>query len=441
MGRIELAALVALAALAVGAASAPARAEETGDAITAAALAARIDAYVAPLDGAGDLSGTLLVARDGTVLYERAFGLADHELGVANTPATRHGIASVSKPLTAILAATLLVEGKLKLDDPVAKWLPDIPSAGAMTVEHLLRHRSGIPHRLTTPEEETVPRTAADMAALAARAELDFAPGAERGYSSGGYAVLARVLELAGGADYETLLQERVLAPAGAVHTRHADAREIVPGRSRGYYRGPRGPLHAPPKDLSFLVGAGSLVSTPRDLLAVIEALRGDVYPEVVKRELLSEEGLSWNGYTAGFRAFAIHDATTGTTTIFAGNLFTGAGDLLRAAVPRIARGEAVEPPAVPQVRPVPIAPEARAAVEGRYRLGSSVQPLTFVADDFALLGEWVLIPTGDGTFFSPQDYGTVRVERGEDGAVAALQWNEPGAGPRFPREGPLPPD
>lgn len=386
--------------------------------------------WIAPLDAAGQLSGTLLVARGDTIVFERSFGNADYELGVPNRPSTRFNIASVTKPLTQIVLLSLLEEGTLE-DGPVSGWIPDFPGSDQITVSHLARHRAGIPHRVTTIADEVEPQTAASMTRLAAQADLLFEPGAEHSYSSAGYSVLARVLELASGMSYGTLLRKYVSRPAGAVHTVHPDGRTMIPERARGYFFG-TAPLASPPRDLSFLVGAGSVFSTPRDLFAIQRRIVAGGYGESVQQQLVGENGLRWNGHTNGYRTFADCHAEDDVTVIFAGNMFTGAADLVRSEVPKLARGDELPLPVAPRVEPFPMSDADRTRVSGSYRLGSSDQILTFDSPTLATLGDWILVPTSESTFFSPQDYAEVTIVTGVDG-VEALQW---GKGPRFPRSG-----
>jgi CubicO group peptidase (beta-lactamase class C family) len=428
--------LTVVAAVSAGAAeSEPAG----GVAVGNAELARRVAAYVQPLADAGQVSGTLLVAREGTLVYEQSFGMADYELGVPNSPATRYCVASVTKPMTQIVAIRLLEQQKLALGDTLAKWIPDFPRGGEITVENLFRHRAGLPHRVTTDAEEIVPHTAAEMVEFAKRAPLLYEPGSQSVYSSAGYSVLARVLELAGGKPFEQLLEEHVLAPAGAVHSGSALPHRLIPGRSKGYLWGLDGPMHAPLRDLSFLVGAGSVFSTPRDLFAVMQALLTGAFGESARRSLVDEKGLDWNGITGGYRAFADYHAASKVTVIFTGNLFVGAADLLRRDLPKLAAGEALPPAQAPRVVPFAVPAALRVRYEGRYELRPGVvEELRFVGSEGtgAWIGDWFLIATGEDTFFSPQDYGTVKMVTGEDGTAQALGWSGPGFDLRFPRVG-----
>ncbi len=433
------AAVFACGTLLCGAAiAAPAQAESLAPEV----LRQRLDAFIRPLDEAGEVSGTLLVARDDQIVYERAFGMANYELGVANTLTTRFCIASVTKPMTAILAFRLVERGKLALSDPVRKWLPTFPRGQEILVEHLLRHRAGLPHRVTTDAEETVPRTAGDMVRYASRAPLLFPPGSQNAYSSAGYSVLARILELAGGKPYGELLAAEVLEPAGARHTAHADSRRLLPERAAGYLRSVDGPINGPLHDLSFLVGAGSVFSNARDLFAVQRALLGGRYGAEVRASLVREGELRWNGITDGYRAFADYHRAPRLTVIFTGNLFTGAADVLRRAVPRLAAGEELAPAAPPRFVAAAMPVEKRGEIEGVYRLRpGSEEPLRFEPEGRqATLGFWLLIPTAEDRFHSPQDYATVQVIRAADGAVTALEWRIPETEPiRFERLRALP--
>ncbi|MDX1645208.1 MAG: serine hydrolase domain-containing protein, partial [Thermoanaerobaculia bacterium] len=272
-------------------------------------LAERIDAYVDPFVEIGHLSGSLLLVQHGETVYAGSFGLADRELHVPITAATRSCIASITKPMTQIIALDLLENGLIGLDDPLSKWIADFPHGDEITLEMLAHHRAGIPHRLTDSDEEAVPRSAADMVELARRAQLDFPPGEKTSYSSGGYSVLARVLELATGKSYSDLLEEHVFAPAAMSDSVHPSGYEIIPNRASSYQFSDDGRLvNTPLKHYSFLVGAGSVFSTPRDLVRMMQSLVEGAYGELARQELLDDEGIQWAGRTNGYQAFADYE-------------------------------------------------------------------------------------------------------------------------------------
>jgi CubicO group peptidase (beta-lactamase class C family) len=429
--RLVLAAAVVLLPVAVGGQGAPRP--------TDAELVRRIDAYVAPL-AAHELSGTLLVARRNRVLVERSFGFANHELRVPFTPTTPTNVASITKPLTIIITSRLVEARQLSVNDTVSKWLPEYVHGSRMTITQLLNHRAGVPHRLLPDDQQEEPRTADDMVQAANKLPLLFEPGAQSVYSSGGYAVLAAVLEHVTGKRYDELLQQHVSQPVGAKMIRHVDHREMLAGRAVSVIPTGDGVLNAPLRDLSFLVGGGSVYTTPRDLFAVMQGVVSGTYGAAVGTALLRADGMHWNGVTNGFRAFADWNAVDSLTVIFTGNAHTGAIDLLRREIPRMAAGAAVVAANVPRFTPVAISIAAQRRLEGEYDTGGgSISTVRFSSPRLLLFGDRALVPLSDSTFLSTADYAVVTFASGASGAVERIEWG-PGTwgageqGPRFPK-------
>jgi D-alanyl-D-alanine carboxypeptidase len=402
-----------------------------------ASLARALDACVAPLVGSGELSGQLVVALGPEVLLERAWGWADRRSRAPMTPTSRLNIASITKPVNQVLLIQLLGEKKLALSDTIGRWLPGFPH-GRITVAQLLEHSSGIPHRVTTDEQERRVLTAAEVTELAGRTPLEFEPGQRSSYSSAGYTVLAHVMELATGESWAELVRKRVIEPARLVHTvPSAGLADALPERSRSYMPGPAGPTEPTPKDLGFLAGAGSMWSTALDLEQLARALADGMLGATVKANLMRGGRLSWSGNGYGFFSYLDYDTTSHVCIVFLGNLHDGAPELLHAALPRLLAGEVVaplEPPHVTRAR-VPAARLRR--LEGRYDVAGNHLTITersgvLWADD------WMLVPTSDSTFFSPVDYGTVDVAHDSTGALAGLDWIQGGRPYRCPRVGPL---
>src|SRR5215204_5574642 len=173
-----------------------------------------IDASVKPFSDANQFWGVVLAAQDGKIIYEKAFGLANADFKIANQTNTRFGIASITKPMTGVILTRLIEEKKIAAEDKLSKYIPDFPDGDKITIQMLRSHRSGILHRVMKPEEESLPYTSAEFVEKVKQAKLAFEPGSQRLYSSGGYAVLARVLEIASGKSYTQLLQEYVFNPA-----------------------------------------------------------------------------------------------------------------------------------------------------------------------------------------------------------------------------------
>jgi D-alanyl-D-alanine-carboxypeptidase/D-alanyl-D-alanine-endopeptidase len=248
--------------------------------------------------------------------------------------------------------------------------------------------------------------------------------------------VLARILELASGKDYGTLLREELLAPLGMTHTLHADAISLVPGRAQDYVPGAHGIENAPMQDFSGLVGAGSVWSTAEDLHRLVQAVVTGRLGEVPRQSFVRGGRLSFDGRTAGFKAYATFDSTSGLEVIWVGNLVTGASDLLRAALPRLAAGEAVPPPSLPTPLATAPAADRLGRYVGSFRLENGVTLVMRVRDGVLWANDWVLLPVGEDTFFSPRDYGSVRGRAGPEGRIETLEWTQNGQVYPAPRIG-----
>lgn len=398
-------------------------------------VAARVREWLRPAAEAGHLSGALLVARDDEILVEAAFGMANAEHRVLNRVDTRFAVASITKEMTFAATIRLAETGKLKLDDTLAKWLPEFPRGDALHVIDLLRHRAGIPHRVTTPEDECVPRSAQDMVELAAKAPpLDIAPGSRSVYSSAGYSVLARVLELASGKSYGELMRSLVFEPAGMEQTQDGNGRDVIADRAEPYFLGPHGLEHAAPKDLSFLVGAGSVLSTPRDLHRLQRAILGGKLGPSVKQSFTASGPLRWYGSTNGFVSFADFDASTHVHVIFTANLSSGVLNEIRRELPRLIAGETVAPLTIPKLEAADVDVEEYAPAAGDYRASSGTEFTLRIHGGRVFAGEAPLVPRGAHELFAPTDYGVVKLEHGTDGDPDRITWESPSGVTNFER-------
>ena len=110
----------------------------------AAQTGARFDHQVQAYVHNGDFSGSVLVARDGHILFEKSYGMANYEWGIANSEKTKFHIASVTKTFTAAAILQLERAGKLKLNDPLSKYVPDFLNGERITIEQMLTHTSGL---------------------------------------------------------------------------------------------------------------------------------------------------------------------------------------------------------------------------------------------------------------------------------------------------------
>jgi CubicO group peptidase (beta-lactamase class C family) len=179
-------------------------------------LTARIDSFMQHCTRAG-FNGSLLVMRDGAALIDTGYGLRDREKQLANTPATVHAIGSITKQFTAAAMLKLEEQGRLRVDDPMSKYVKNVPSdKAAITLHQLLTHSAGFPDAIG---DDYAPIERDDFLELAMRTPLEFKPGMGYNYSNVGYSILGAIVELVSGKSYERYLHDELLEPAGLAHT------------------------------------------------------------------------------------------------------------------------------------------------------------------------------------------------------------------------------
>lgn len=218
-------------------------------------------------------SGVMLVARDGKVLLERGWGMANREAKVPVSLDTRFDTASITKMFTAVATLQLIEGGKLRLDDTVGQHIRDYPNADVaarVTIRHLLTHTGGTGD--VFEQDVSGLREHAEYVRLLGARALLFEPGTEYRYSNFGFILLAMIVERVGGMSYYDYVQSRVFRPAGMVHTDFLPSRDDVPTHAVGYVRqqGEWRPHHSPwGRGVAF----GGAYSTARDLFRFAAAL------------------------------------------------------------------------------------------------------------------------------------------------------------------------
>jgi CubicO group peptidase (beta-lactamase class C family) len=241
-------------------------------------LAKSVDAYVAPYAAYHAFSGVILVAKGDAILLERAWGMANYELGVPNTPGTRFRIASITKRFTQIVVTRLVEEKKLSLADPLSKFAPSFPKADAITIDQLVNHRSGIRDPNELRRVIAASYTPAEVVDLLAKEPLGSEPGKTYSYTTANYAVLAFVIEKVTGKAFAEVVRKYVYEPAGMADSGDITTVSVVPGLAGGYMPDPysdRGVAVSGPEDTSWKAGGSSGYSTARDLHRFLHACYG----------------------------------------------------------------------------------------------------------------------------------------------------------------------
>src|SRR5882762_8709320 len=225
---------------------------------------------------------SLAVVKNGEPLYVKSYGVATLEHPVPTAPQTVYQIGSVGKQFTAVAVMMLAGEHKLGLDDPLSKYLPEVPpSWRKVTLRLMLNHQSGIP-QFTTPDRQLLDLvhdyTDLELIQLASSQPLDFEPGTDVSYSDTGYVLLGFVINRVAGMFYGDFLQQRVFGPLGMKQTRVISDKDIVPNRAGGYEKAESGALYNQTYVSPALnrTADGSLYSTVLDLMKWDRALYGD---------------------------------------------------------------------------------------------------------------------------------------------------------------------
>ncbi|GGR86445.1 hypothetical protein GCM10010252_26380 [Streptomyces aureoverticillatus] len=224
-------------------------------------------------------SGTVIAARDGKVVHCAGRGLADRARRIAASCDTVYDIMSMTKSFTAVAIMRLQMTGKLRVSEPIGKYVGPLPAdKRIITIHQLLTHTSGLPESLG---DDYDPISRRQMIAGAAKSKLVARPGAKFAYSNLGYSLLAAIIEKAAGTDYEHFLAKEILAPAGMTHTGYAlprwnadqvaveyDEEGLPQGRPLDHRWAADGPYWN-------LRGNGGLLSTARDMCRFSRALAG----------------------------------------------------------------------------------------------------------------------------------------------------------------------
>lgn len=233
----------------------------------------RIDSVFAKFDGTARPGCALGVSRNGTSAYQRGYGMADLQNGLAITPESIFHVASVSKQFAAFAVALLAEDGKVSLDDEVRKHITELPDYGKrVTVRQLIHHTSGIRDQWELlgmagwryPDDIFTQQDVLDI--VVRQKALNFNPGDEYLYSNAGYTLLALIVERVSGKSLRAFSEERIFKPLAMTRTHvHDDHNMIVPGRTSAYEMGKDGwRISVPAFDTH---GATSLFTTVGDLL------------------------------------------------------------------------------------------------------------------------------------------------------------------------------
>ncbi len=254
-------------------------------------LTKSIDSLVSPQFEGNQPGISILIAKKGRIVYQKAFGSANLELNTPMRPDMVFRIGSVTKQFTAIAILQLVEQGKISLQDSVQKYIKDFSSKGAViTIENLLTHTSGIVDYTSKddpdPYIERRDFTPEFLIHYFKDDPLHFKPGSKYEYSNSNYVLLGYIVQLVSGEDYHQYMTDHVIDAAGLTHTLYAMENMVVPNRATGYTKYSGLFENADYQTLSLGFACGDLLSTAEDLFKWNCALLAG---KLVKKETLQK--------------------------------------------------------------------------------------------------------------------------------------------------------
>ncbi|MFP2960732.1 serine hydrolase [Myxococcus sp. 1LA] len=300
----------------------------------AANVKQEVDRYISGFHQKGMFNGTVLVANERGILLKKGYGSANLEWKVPNAPDTKFRIGSITKSFTATVILQLAAEGKLQLDDPITRHLPDYrkDTGDRVTITHLLNHTSGISSYTSKPDIMKDIGSIDSVAAFVKKAcsgDLEFEPGTKYAYNNSGYYLLGAIIEQLTGQTYAEAVQARILGPLGMKDTGYDVSATILPKRASGYAQTPGGIVNAAYLNMELPYAAGSLYSTVEDLYRWDRAFYGDtLMPAALKQKMLTP-GLEHYGFGWVIAPMQLHDGKTKLPGIFHSGGINGFASLL----------------------------------------------------------------------------------------------------------------
>lgn len=267
------------------------------------ALAIYFDKILSEQFKTDDPGATVLVSRNGQIIYKKAYGMANLELNTPMHVDNVFWVASIGKQFTAVAILQLMEQGKLNLQDEITKFIPDYPTQGnKITIEHLLTHTSGIHNFSGMADHEkklALDCTPNEVIDFFKNLPMRFAPGTKWEYSNSGYFLLGYVIEKITGKPYSEYLEENFFKPLGMTNSLYANDTRIIKNRVGTYSVGENGFENSKSRNITHVYAAGAIQSTVEDFFKWHQAVH--TY-KLVKKETLD-------------KAFTRYKLTDGTET------------------------------------------------------------------------------------------------------------------------------
>jgi len=349
----------------------------------------RMEQVVRSYVDAKQFMGSVLVDRDGKALLSKGYGSANLEWDVPNSPSTKFRLGSITKQFTAACILLLEERGKLKVEDPVKKYMPDAPAAwDKVTIFNLLTHTSGIPSFTGFPDYHSTEAIATTPELLVARFRdkpLEFQPGEKWNYSNSGYVLLGYLIEKISQQSYRQFVQENIFNPLGMKDSGYDSNSEIILHRASGYTPSPKGMTNADYIDMTIPFSAGALYSTTEDLLRWEQGLMGGkvLSPSSLQKMTTPFKNnyafglgvhtasghklMDHGGGIEGFNTFLAYYPEDKLTVVVLANLNGEAPEAIASRLAAVAHGENVVSPS--ERKEITVPPAILAKYVGTYQL------------------------------------------------------------------------
>ena len=271
-----------------------------------------LSAYLESLDRYEKAMTAVAIAEDGEIIYQSYNGMASIEGQMALDADTKFRVGSITKTVAAVLVMQLVEEDKLQLDTPLSDFYPEVKNAELITIEQLLRHRSGIFSFTDDPDYMdymTESKNREEMLAYLFSYDAKFEPGSQHEYSNSNYLLLGYILEDITDRPFSALMHERIVKPLGLTNTRFGGQIRPQDNEALSYVYGKGEWQPAPETDMSIPHAAGALISTAADLTTFITALfQGRLVSTDSVQAMITMEGESTGGYGLGIMRYPFGD-------------------------------------------------------------------------------------------------------------------------------------
>ena len=288
----------------------------------------KMDTFFLTLEEQNLGMGSVAIFKNGQLDYQKSFGEADIESSISATPQTKYRIASITKTFTASMIMQLIEENKLTLSTTLDTYFPELPNSNLITIEHLLRHKSGLFNYTDTAygtDIVTQPATQQQLIDLFIENGTVFQPNEQTLYSNTNYVVLGFIIESIDQKPYSDAFRDRIVIPLGLTNTYNGEAIDTTNNEALSYNPESNDWILATETNTTLVNGTGSIVSNPEDLntffqelfdgnvvsassLEQMKANSTDIYGlGLIAIPFYQKMGFGGTGLLDGFQSISIH--------------------------------------------------------------------------------------------------------------------------------------